>query len=129
MNDLVLRTSKGRSPIRLALGLEHSDILKFLVSKNGLSLLEEDLRMDYRKVLTHLKVLLDIVPASLLAQENHLPATVHVVTPSTAASSTAAQEQKEGSSAVEFGNNFKENEDVASSTSDSLPPPGNHLLV
>lgn len=104
-DDLVLRTSKGRSPIRLALGLEHSDILKFLVSNNGLSLLDEDLRTDYRKVLRHLKVLLEIVPASLLAQQNHLPASVQVV----------------GSSSTEFDEKHKENDD--------LPPPGSHLMA
>eukprot|EP00980_Cylindrotheca_fusiformis_P005177 scaffold1106_cov126-Cylindrotheca_fusiformis.AAC.3 len=83
-DNLVLRTSKGRSLLRLALGLEHSDILKFLVSNQKLDLLEEDLRMDYRKVLRHLTVLLETVPAAMLAQRNHLPASFEVIHSSSA---------------------------------------------
>ena len=71
-DSLVLRTSKGRSPLRLALAQEHTDILQYLVASQKLNLLEEDLRMDYRKVLRHLTGLLDTVPADLL-QQNQLP--------------------------------------------------------
>jgi hypothetical protein len=105
-DNQVLRTSKGRSPVRLALGLEHSDILKLLVSTKNMSLLEEDLRLDYRKVLRHLTVLLNIMPAALLAQTNHLPASVQVV---------SAKSSNHG-------------DDVPCADGDSILPPGNHLL-
>eukprot|EP00980_Cylindrotheca_fusiformis_P010937 scaffold2499_cov125-Cylindrotheca_fusiformis.AAC.28 len=63
----LLCTSKGRSPIRLALTLKNPEILRFLVAEQGLSLMDEDLRGDYRHLLTHLTFLLGTVPNSLLS--------------------------------------------------------------
>jgi hypothetical protein len=57
-----IETSKGRSPLRLAIHLKNEDILKFLVAEQGLSLFEEDLKMDYRWVLSHLTKTLNRVP-------------------------------------------------------------------
>jgi hypothetical protein len=57
-----IETSKGRSPLRLAIMLKNEDILKFLVAEQGLSLFEEDLKTDYRWVLAHLTNTLHRVP-------------------------------------------------------------------
>jgi hypothetical protein len=117
-DNLVLRTSKGRSPIRLALGLEHSDILKFLVSNQKLNLLEEDLRMDYRKVLRHLTVLMETVPAAMLAQRNHLPASVEV----------ASSEFQSSTGAPSAVDSMPQPSAQGGDGNDSIVPPGNHLL-
>jgi hypothetical protein len=57
-----IETSKGRSPLRLAIKRKNEDILKFLVAEHGLSLFEEDLKTDYRWVLAHLTNTLHHVP-------------------------------------------------------------------
>ncbi|KAL3934616.1 MAG: hypothetical protein SGBAC_009706 [Bacillariaceae sp.] len=119
-DSLVLRTSKGRSPLRLALAKEHTDILKYLVSNQKLNLLEEDLRMDYHKVLRHLTGLLDTVPASMLAdQQNHMPANVQVV--------PRQRSNPQASSNHSSQNNLSLLNHQAGS-GDSIAPPGNHLL-
>jgi len=62
----LLCTSKGRSPIQLALTQKNPEILRHLVAEQGLSLMEEDLRGDYRHLLMHLTCLLETVPDSML---------------------------------------------------------------
>ncbi|CAJ1962298.1 unnamed protein product [Cylindrotheca closterium] len=62
----LLCTSKGRSPIRLALTLENPEILRFLVSEQGMSLEAEDFRGDYKQLLVHLTTLLHTVPGPML---------------------------------------------------------------
>lgn len=62
----LLCTSKGRSPIRLALTHKNPEILRFLVAEQGLSLMDEDLRGDYQHLLAHLTSLLEAVPDSML---------------------------------------------------------------
>ena len=62
----LLCTSKGRSPVRLALTKDNPEILRFLVSEQGMSLEDEDLRGDYKLLLTHLTTLLNTVPESML---------------------------------------------------------------
>jgi len=65
----LLCTSKGRSPIRLALAKDSPEILRFLVSEQGMSLEAEDLRGDYKLLLVHLTTLLNTVPESMLRPE------------------------------------------------------------
>mmetsp|Transcript_30466 Transcript_30466/g.73071 ORF Transcript_30466/g.73071 Transcript_30466/m.73071 type:complete len:1069 (+) Transcript_30466:244-3450(+) len=123
-DSLVLRTSKGRSPLRLALAQEHTDILKYLVSSQKLNLLEEDLRMDYRKVLRHLTGLLDTVPAAMLAQQQNntnqndqTPASVQVVS------------RQRSNPQASNNNHHHSNDNLNHAASgDSIAPPGNHLL-
>jgi hypothetical protein len=62
----LLCTSKGRSPIRLALTHKNPEILRFLVAEQGLSLMDEDLRGDYQHLLVHLTSLLEAVPDSMV---------------------------------------------------------------
>lgn len=62
----LLCTSKGRSPVRLALVKDNPEILRFLVSEQGMSLEAEDLRGDYKQLLVHLTTLLNAVPESML---------------------------------------------------------------
>lgn len=62
MKAVPLETSRGRSPLRLAINQKNEDILKFLVSEQGLSLFDEDLKTDYRWVLAHLTNTLHRVP-------------------------------------------------------------------
>jgi len=62
----LLSTSKGRSPLRLALTKDNPEILRYLVAEQGMSLGDEDLRGDYKHLLIHLTSLLDTVPASML---------------------------------------------------------------
>ena len=62
----LLCTSKGRSPVRLALEKDSPEILRFLVSEQGMSLEAEDLRGDYKLLLRHLTTLLNRVPESML---------------------------------------------------------------
>lgn len=62
----LLCTSKGRSPVRLALVKDNPEILRFLVSEQGMSLEAEDLRGDYKQLLVHLTTLLNTVPESML---------------------------------------------------------------
>mmetsp|Transcript_12064 Transcript_12064/g.28888 ORF Transcript_12064/g.28888 Transcript_12064/m.28888 type:complete len:82 (-) Transcript_12064:37-282(-) len=79
--------------------------------------------MDYRKVLRHLTGLLDTVPADLL-QQNHLPANVQVVNP------TRRISNPQGNSSSH--SNLPQDSPFLSmttrSSSDSIAPPGNHLL-
>jgi len=122
-DSLVLRTSKGRSPLRLALAQEYTDILKYLVSSQKLNLLEEDLRMDYRKVLRHLTGLLDAVPADMLtAQRNYMPANVELVVHRQRSNPQASSNHSS------FGQDITLNQVATSNSGDSIAPPGNHLL-
>lgn len=63
-----LLTSKGRSPVRLALAHQpsHVEILRYLVAEQGMSLLEEDSPLDYDSLLIHLTHLLKTVPEQAL---------------------------------------------------------------
>ena len=68
----LLATSKGRSPIELA--LEHLDILQYLVVEKNLSILEEENQLDYKKVAVHMMDLLRKTPTESLkppAQYQH----------------------------------------------------------
>ncbi|CAJ1966341.1 unnamed protein product [Cylindrotheca closterium] len=116
-DSLVLRTSKGRSPLRLALAQEHTDILQYLVSSQKLNLLEEDLRADYRKVLRHLTGLLDTVPASMLAEQNQMPASVQI-----------AHRQRSNPQGSSSHHSSSQNNLNHAASGDSIAPPGNHLL-
>jgi hypothetical protein len=60
----LLLTSRGRSPIDVALEQPRPEILKFLVSNRGLSLL--DSRKENADTLKHLMCLLKIIPESML---------------------------------------------------------------
>jgi hypothetical protein len=59
-----LRTSKGRSPVQLA--LPHLDVLQFLVGQLNFSMEEPDL--DPQLVLSHLTQLLRLVPARMVSK-------------------------------------------------------------
>eukprot|EP00980_Cylindrotheca_fusiformis_P009416 scaffold2058_cov115-Cylindrotheca_fusiformis.AAC.9 len=62
MKAVALETSKGRSPVRLAITQKNEDILKFLISEQGLSLFQEDLKNEFKWVLAHLTNTLYRVP-------------------------------------------------------------------
>jgi hypothetical protein len=61
-----LLTSKGRSPIDMALEQPRPEILKFLVSNQGLSLME-GAKKDNRNCMSHLMCLIEVIPESMLA--------------------------------------------------------------
>ena len=53
-NPTFVLTSKGRSPLRMALHQKNFDMLQYLVAEQKVSLFEEDWKADYHLVLTHL---------------------------------------------------------------------------
>lgn len=62
----LLLTSKGRSPIDMALEQPRPEILKFLVSNQGVSLME-GAKKESRNCLSHLMCLIELIPESMLA--------------------------------------------------------------
>jgi hypothetical protein len=62
----LLLTSKGRSPIDMALEQPRPEILKFLVSNQGLSLME-GAKKENRNCMSHLMCLIEVIPESMLA--------------------------------------------------------------
>lgn len=71
----LLLTSKGRSPIDMAMDQPRLDVLKFLVCNQGLNLLE-GVKKDNRGCLSHLMCLIQLIPESLLidiSNDTNLP--------------------------------------------------------
>ncbi|KAL3936142.1 MAG: hypothetical protein SGBAC_008476 [Bacillariaceae sp.] len=62
LKSLPIGTSKGRTPLKLAIKLNNHDMLKFLVAELDVSLFEEDIKGDYRWILAHLSNTLHRAP-------------------------------------------------------------------
>lgn len=62
LKSLPIGTSKGRTPLKLAIKLKNHDMLKFLVAELDVSLFEEDIKGDYRWILAHLSNTLHRAP-------------------------------------------------------------------
>ena len=57
-----LGTSKGRTPLKLAIKQKNHDMLKFLVAEMEVSLFDEDIKGDFRYILAHLSNTLHRAP-------------------------------------------------------------------
>jgi hypothetical protein len=62
VKSLPIGTSKGRTPLKLAMKQKNHDMLKLLVSEMDVSLFDEDLKGDYRYLLAHLSNTLHRAP-------------------------------------------------------------------
>jgi hypothetical protein len=69
-DDGPILTSRGLSPLMIAIQHQNVDILRYLVAYKGLSLLEEQNSLDSTSVLTHLTFLLKTVPESMVQAQN-----------------------------------------------------------
>eukprot|EP00526_Cylindrotheca_closterium_P002662 CAMPEP_0113610874 /NCGR_PEP_ID=MMETSP0017_2-20120614/5256_1 /TAXON_ID=2856 /ORGANISM="Cylindrotheca closterium" /LENGTH=996 /DNA_ID=CAMNT_0000519785 /DNA_START=125 /DNA_END=3115 /DNA_ORIENTATION=+ /assembly_acc=CAM_ASM_000147 len=62
LKSLPIGTSKGRTPLKLAIKQKDHDMLKFLVAEVDVSLFDEDIKGDYRWILAHLSNTLHRAP-------------------------------------------------------------------
>jgi len=62
LKSLPIGTSKGRTPLKLAIKQKNHDMLKFLVAEMEVSLYDEDIKADLRWILAHLSNTLHRAP-------------------------------------------------------------------